>query len=192
MGIIETIAGLGYLFQKIFLLVAEGDESPKGRRFRISGWVSYLIGLPMWTVIFVAESNWILFFVEGGGAPSVVLGLVIALRGHGNAPKWLDHLAVVATLVGIGVSLYAFGGLTTINQTLELGVAIGFLAGTYYLAKKNPTGWLWYLLMNGSAGTLMWVQDYYFLTAQQAFSFLVVITAYRKARSNKSLRQAIA
>ncbi len=181
MGIIATIAGLGYLLQKIFLLIAEGDESPKGRRFRIAGWVSYLIGLPMWMVIFFKESDWILAFIEGGGAPSMALGLVIAIREKGEVPSWLNRLAILMTFVGIGVSFYHFGGLTTITQGLELGVAVGFLRGTYLLARKNPNGWLWYILMNGSAGTLMWIQEYPILTIQQAFSLTIVIIAYIKA-----------
>lgn len=189
MGVVEAFAGLGYLLQKVFLLIAEGDESARGRRWRISGWIAYLIGLPMWMVIFFIESDWILIFVEGGGAPSMVLGLVIALRGHGRAPEWLNAFAMVMTFVGIGVSLYVFGGLATLTQALELGVAIGFLFGTYLLARRNSTGWLWYLLMNGSAGTLMWMQGYPLLTLQQAFSFIVVIAAYGKAlKANRRLR----
>lgn len=181
MGIIEIVAGLGYFLQKVFLLIAEGDESVTGRLWRISGWIAYLIGLPMWLIIFYIESNWILAFVEGGGAPSIVLGLIIAIRGRGEAPEWLNLFALFMTFVGISVSLYRFGGLITFPQLLELGVAIGFLIGTYLLAKKNPMGWLWYLLMNSSAGTLMWIQGYTLLTIQQAFSFIIVITAYIKA-----------
>ena len=166
--------------------VAEGDESDRGRRFRSLGWAAYLVGLPMWMVIFVIESDWILLFVEAGGAPSMVLGFIIAIRGHGNAYEWLDRLAVIATFVGVGVSMYAFGGLVTLPQALELGVAVGFLVGTYLLAKKNPTGWVWYILMNGSAGTLMWVQEYPLLTIQQVFSLIIAITAYRKALMSDS------
>ena len=70
------------------------------------GWIAYLIGLPMWMVIFCIESDWILIFVEGGGALSMVLGLVIALRGRGRAPEWLNTFAIVMTFVGIGISLY--------------------------------------------------------------------------------------
>ncbi|MCP6719959.1 MAG: multidrug transporter [Patescibacteria group bacterium] len=181
MGVVEAFAGLGYLLQKVFLLIAEGDESVCGRRWRISGWIAYLIGLPMWMVIFFIESDLILIFVEGGGAPSMVLGLIIALRGSGKEPEWLNTFAIVMTFVGIGVSLYVFGGLVTLTQALELGVAIGFLVGTYLLARKNPTGWPWYLLMNGSAGTLMWMQEYPLLALQQAFSFIIVIAAYGKS-----------
>jgi EamA domain-containing membrane protein RarD len=185
MGIVEAIAGLGYLLQKVFLFIAEGDESSRARQFRIAGWISYLIGLPMWMVIFVIENNFILAFIEGGGVPSMVLGLIIALRGRGEAPTWLDKLAVVMAFVGIIVSTYHFGGLAEITQALELGVAVGFLGGTYFLAKKNLNGWLWYMLMNSSAGTLMWVQGYPVLTIQQAFSLAIVIMAYIKAKKVK-------
>jgi len=189
MGVVETVAGLGYLLQKIFLLVAEGNESIAGRRWRIAGWIAYLIGAPMWVTIFYLESNLILLFVEGGGIPSIVLGLIIAIRDRGKAPEWLNTLAIFMTFVGIAISLYSFGGLMTLSQILELGVAVGFLVGTYFLAKRNSNGWLWYLLMNGSAGTLMGIQGYPFLTIQQAFSFAIVAIAYGKAiRSQRHLK----
>lgn len=208
MGIVQVIAGGGYLLQKIFLLFAEGNKSATGRRLRILGWIAYLVGLPMWLIIFYDKSNWILVFVEGGGAPSMILGLIIALREQPEekppalgfiialreqpeeeeipvkeeeSPKWLDAFAVVMTCIGIGVSLYSFGGLFTLTQILELFVAIGFLIGTYLVAKKNPWGWFFYLIMNGSAGTLMWVEDLPVLAIQQAFSFLVVLMALGKA-----------
>lgn len=182
------IAGIGYFLQKVFLLVAEGDETEKARKWRIAGWSVYLIGLPMWLIVFYVENDWILFFVEAGGAPSMVLGLIIALRKRGNIPYWLDHLAIAMTILGITVSLYSFGGLVANTQFLELGVAIGFLVGTYQLAKKQPSGWLWYLLMNGSNATLMWLQGYELLMIQQLFSFLVGVLAFAKVtRSRKRI-----
>lgn len=196
LAIVQAIAGFGYLLQKILLFFAEGDKTLHGKRLRILGWSSYLIGLPMWMVVFFIEKNWILAFVEGGGLPSMLLGLLLAVKEKPKKHTWerqeeikadgglgyLDWFAFSMTIIGIVFSIYYFGGFERLSQWLETSVSVGFLAGTYMLAKKNPKGWLWYILMNGSAGSLMYYQGYAFLTFQQGISLGFVLMAYRKAR----------
>jgi hypothetical protein len=108
----------------------------------------------------------------------MILGLVNALRGIERTPKWLDRLALVCAVVGIAYSLYDFGGVTTLNQVLELGVISGVLTGTYLLAKQRPAGYLWYMLMNGSTAALMGIQGYPWLVLQQVISFGFVTYAW--------------
>ena len=141
-----------------------------------------MIGLPGWAWLFVRERNWIAFSVETGGLPAMILGLVIALRGKGQEPAWLDKIAKVAVVIGISFSLYDYGGFNTISQWLELSLVTGFLLGTYMLAKKNPKGYLWFMLMNISCAALTAYQGWYWLTVQQVVSLGFVIDAYRTQR----------
>lgn len=176
--IMQVWGGVFYLLNKIFFCISEHKPQSK-RIWRICSWIVYLIGLPAWVIIFIWEHNWIAASIETGGALSMALGLIIALRGKGKEPRWLNYIAVVVVIFGITYSLYDFGGITTINQVLELGIVIGFLIGTYMLAKERPTGYLWFLLMNGSNSVLMYIQDYPVLCLQQIVSFIIVFDAYR-------------
>lgn len=175
--ILQVWGGIFYLLNKIFLSFSERSESNK-KRWRIASWVVYLIGLPPWVIIFIIERNWIVAALEAGGAPAMVLGLVIAVRGKGKEPKWLDHIALVAIVLGFGYSLYDFGGLHTLTQWLEIGTVAGFLFGTYLLAKENASGYLWFIQMNVANGALMWVEHYPWLVLQQVVSLIFVVDAY--------------
>ncbi len=184
--ILQIWGGGFYLLNKIFFSQAERSKDDVKQKWLVRSWAVYLIGLPAWLVIFVLERNWIVFAVEAGGATGMVLGLMIAKQGIGNEPKWLDYITRVAVVMGIGVSLYDFGGITTINQVLELGTIVGFLFGTYLLAKQKASGYLWFILMNGSMGTLLAVQNYFWLVLQQALSLIFVLDAYRMNKRNKA------
>jgi len=120
--------------------------------------------------------------VEAGGATSMILGLVIARRGLGKVPKWLDYIARAAAVLGIAYSLYDLGGLTAITQLFELGIVVGFLVGTYLLAKQKPSGYPWFMLMNLSNAVLMALEGYPWLTMQQIFSFCFVLDAFLMQR----------
>ena len=91
--------------------------------------------------------------------------------------------AYVLLTVGVLYSLFDYGGLTSLSQGLEIGVTIGFLGGTYLLAKSNPLGWLLFLLMNTSTGLLMLIQGNFILAVQQAISLLFVAYGYWRAVS---------
>jgi len=146
-----------------------------------------MVGLVPWVVIFVWERNWIVASVEASALPSMILGLVIARR-KGDAtrsPKWLRKLALVFIPIGFIISLYDFGGITTINQCLEIGIVTGYIMGTYLLAKENSRGYLWLVPMHLSCGYLMWIQSYEWLTLQQALSLAFVGDAYRISRRER-------
>ena len=106
------------------------------------------MGLLPWVIIFISEHNWIAAAVEAGGAPAMLMGLSIAWRGQRQESRWLDHFTKLAVFLGLGLSFYDFGGITTLNQVLELGIASGFLIGTYLLAKEKPHGYIRKILLS--------------------------------------------
>jgi len=55
---------------------------------------------------------------------------------------------------------------------------IGFLLGSYLLAKNKTYGWLFFMLMNGSMGTLMIIQNKPILALQQTVSLCFVVYGF--------------
>lgn len=184
---LQIWGGVCYLLNKIFLSRAEGVKSD--RQWRIRGWAIYLVGLPAWVIILILKRNWIAAAIEAGGAPAMMLGLVVAAKGLEQTPWLLEKMAKVfaygVLTFGVAYSLYDFGGITTLSQVLEIGVMVGFLIGTYLLARKNPKGWLFFMLMNGSMGTLMAIQGKPILAAQQALSLCFVIAGFLRSKSGE-------
>jgi len=169
-----------FLLNKVFLSKSERCfYSEEKKKWLIYSWVVYLIGLPVWVIVFMLENNWIAACVEAGGAPAMVVGLYTALHGQGKHPLWLDYLAKMAVVGGLCISLYHFGGIFSIKQFLELGIASGFLMGTYLLAKeKTQQGYLWFLVGNITCAILMAIEGYSILMAQQIISLGFVFDAY--------------
>ncbi|MEK7570126.1 MAG: hypothetical protein AAB515_01630 [Patescibacteria group bacterium] len=183
---LQLLGGGCYLLNKIFLSISErktkSGKIHSARTLRIAAWAVYLVGLPPWVIILIHSHNWIVASVEASGAPAMVLGLIMAIRGQGSKPpRWLNHLAFACIPIGFAVSLYDFGGITTLNQCLEISLVAGFLLGTYQLALQRHSGYLWYLLMHVAGCWLMWIQNYPWLCAQQAISLLFILDAYRVA-----------
>lgn len=181
--VLQWLGGGLYLLNKIFLSFAERASfhgaDVTSRRWRIASWAVYLIGLPPWVIIFVSWRNWIAAAVEASGAPAMLLGLIIALRGTTQkTPRILHRLAVVCVPLGFAYSLWDFGGLSTLKQWLEIGLVLGFLIGTYQIAKLRPSGYLWFVLMHISCGWLMWIQGYSWLFIQQVVSLVFIADAY--------------
>jgi len=176
---LQIWGGVFYLLNKIFFSRAERSKNERFRRvWRIRSWIVYLAGLPAWVVVFISEHNWIAAGVESGGAPAMTIGLIIAWRGHGNEPKWLDYVAKLSVLIGLTLSFYEFGGIKTLNQFLELGIAAGFLMGTYMMAKDKVQGYFWLMLGNVSCASLMGLEGFFVLMAQQTVSLFFVTDAY--------------
>lgn len=181
--LLQLLGGAGYLLNKVFFSIAERARM-KGcavneRQWRIAAWVAYIIGLPLWVVIFVWQHNWIAAAVEASGAPAMCLGLLMAMKGFDyKAPQWLDILALFCIVFGFLYSLYYFGGITAFTQWLEIGLVAGFLIGTYQLAKDRPSGYLWLVLMHICCGILMLVQSRELLFWQQLASLGFIADAY--------------
>lgn len=182
--VLQWLGGGFYLLNKVFFSFAERAQargrSEQSRQWQIASWIVYLAGLGPWVIIFVSWRNWIAASVEASGTPAMILGLVTALRlGESRkAPQWLDFTAITLIVLGFGFSFYDFGGLRTLNQWLEVGLVTGFLIGTYLLAKKRASGYLWFILMHVSCGSLMWIQHYPWLTLQQVVSLGFILDAY--------------
>jgi hypothetical protein len=190
---LQVLGGGFYLLNKIFLWQSERSRrqghKDAGQRWRIAAWAVYLLGLPPWIIIFIGWRNWIAASVEASGAPSMVLGLVIAIRGvKAEPPRWLDHFALACIPLGFLYSLWDFGGFRTLNQWLETALVVGYLVGTYELAKERARGYLWFVLMHIACGWLMWIQGYPWLLAQQIVSLVFIIDAWRVERETRLRR----
>jgi hypothetical protein len=183
---LQIWGGLFFLLNKIFLSRAERTEKKypqKKHLWRILSWIVGLIGIPAWIVIFIWERNWIAFALELGGLPGMVLALVIAVRGIGKEPRWLHYVAIFAIIFGLAYSLYDFNGLNTLTQFAELALAAGFLIGTYQIARKKLSGYLWYVIMHLACILLMYLENYPWLVTQQIISIGFVIDAYQVKKS---------
>lgn len=187
--LLQVWGGLFFLLNKIFFSLKERSIHQRWKkRWQVWSWVVYLIGLPGWIIIFIIERNWIAASLEASGAPAMVLGLMIAIRGHGKSPRWLDVLAKVIMVAGIAYSLYDFGGLTTVTQLLEVVLVSAYLIGTYQLAHERANGYLCYIVMHVSCGWLMWIQNYPWLFWQQVVSLGFVLDAYFMWRKKQAAR----
>lgn len=191
MDLILQIWGGGfYLFNKIFFSLAEGKKPETKRSYKIWGWIFYLLGVPAWVIILAAKHDWIAASIEAGGVPAMLFGLFTVYQDRKNPNKMFDRVAALCTygslIVGVGYSFYDYGGITSLSQLLEMGVMIGFLVGSYLLAKNNLYGWLFFMLMNGSMGSLMLLQHKPILAAQQGLSLCFVIYGFITAKNERS------
>lgn len=177
--------GSGYLLNKLFFARAERASNFQHKLTLLRwAWIAYLVGLPPWVYIFISERNWIAAAVESSGVPAMLIGLIASWQGRNQTGQhtWLDHLAKLMVVTGLGLSLYDSGGLTKPTQFMELGVAAGFLLGTYLMAKGKPQGYFWLMVGNVSAASLMLQQGYYVLGVQQLVSLALVMDAFRVQR----------
>jgi len=180
---LQIWGGIGYLLAKILLAFAEGMDN--GRKLRIIGWFSYLIGIPAWIILLAGKNNWVVASIDLGSVPSMILGIVTAWKQDIQVNKAFDMFVKVFTffmiILGTIYSVYYFHGITAFSQILEIIITFGFLLGTYLLAKKNPVGWLLFALMCTCMGILMFIQDKTLLVFQQGISLIVVIAGYIRA-----------
>ena len=184
--------GASYLINKIFFALAEGKKQNIKRKLKFYGWAIYILGVPAWVLILLSKQNWIAASIEAGGIPSMFLGLYTVYKNSKLPNSIFDKVASFFTYgsiaLGVSYSLFDYGGITSFSQVLEMGVMLGFLLGSYLLAKNNRTGWLFFMLMNGSMATLMFVQNKPLLTAQQIVSLSFVIYGFRASRKIKPLK----
>jgi len=179
-----------YLSNKILLAIAESRPKKSKRLFKLAGWLIYIFGVPAWVIILISEQNWIAASIEVGGVPSMLLGLYNVYNKKGGSSKHFDISALTVTYaslaLGVGYSILEYGGINSVTQLLEFGVMIGFLLGSYFLAKSRSFGWLFFMLMNGSMAMLMFIQNKPILSVQQLLSLCFVAYGYTSAtRFNK-------
>ena len=177
---LQLWGGLCYLLHKIFSFQYERTKKDV---WLTTAWIVYIAGLPAVVAILLKEHNWIFAWLELSALPLMILGLILAAKKLSGAEiglrlKVLDPLVYILIGIGLGYSLRDFGGLTTLNQGLELGASGGFLIGTYLQGKKNPRAYLFYILMNLSAGVLLWRENYIWFTLQQIASIGFIVAAW--------------
>ena len=180
--ILQIWGGSFYLTNKILFALAEGRPEGRKRTLRIAGWAIYILGVPPWVMILLSDRNWIAASIEAGGVPAILFGLYTVYKGSQGYHRPFNAIALFFTygslLLGVGYSLFDQNGINTVSQVLELGVMIGSLLGSYLLAKRNPEGWLFFMLMNGSMAALMFLQDKPILSIQQMLSLCFVIYGF--------------
>ncbi len=189
---LQIWGGSFYLINKILFALAEGKNQKIKRNLKLNGWAIYIFGVPAWVIILLSEQNWIAASIEAGGVPSMLLGLHTVYQNSNSPNRLFDKVASFFTYgsiaLGVGYSLFDYGGITSFSQILEMGVMLGFLLGSYLLAKNNRTGWLFFMIMNGSMATLMLIQHKPLLAVQQIVSLSFVIYGFRASRKIKPLK----
>jgi len=184
--------GVFYLANKILLAIAEGKAQKAKRFLKLSGWSIYILGVPAWVIILVSKQNWIAASIEVGGVPSMLLGLYSVYKKSSVSPRRLDLFAKLVTyaslVLGVGYSIHEYGGINSVTQCLEIGVMVGFLLGSYFLARNQTYGWLFFVLMNGSMASLMFIQSKPILSIQQLCSLCFAVYGYIVAiKTNKRI-----
>lgn len=185
---LQIWGGSFYLVNKALFAFAERFGEDKKRTIRITAWIVYILGVPPWVLILISDRNWIAASVEAGGLPSMLFGLSHAYQRHKTPSPTFSRIAASMTyaslVLGLGYSLWERSGITSLSQLLECGVMIGFLMGSYLLAKQNLKGWLFFMLMNASMASLMLVQHKPILGFQQLASLGFVIYGFVVASRN--------
>lgn len=180
--ILQLWGGGFYLANKILFALAEGQPEHSKRALQMAGWMIYILGVPPWVLILISDRNWIAASIEAGGVPAMLFGLYTVYKGGQGFNRRFNFIASFFTygslVLGVGTSVIDQHGINTLSQVLELGVMVGFLLGSYLLAKRNPRGWLLFMLMNGSMAALMLLQDKPILSIQQILSLCFVIYGY--------------
>ena len=181
-----------YLINKILFALAENKKEDLKRKLKLYSWAIYILGVPAWVIILLSKHNWIAASIEAGGVPSMLFGLYNVYKNAKVPNRTFDKVASLFTfgsiVLGVGYSLFDYGGVSSISQVLEIGVMLGFLLGSYLLAKNNSKGWLFFMLMNGSMATLMLIQHKPLLAFQQIASLSFVIYGYFLSKQkNKSV-----
>ena len=190
--LLQIWGGSFYLTNKICFALAEGRQDHHTKRsLKLFGWLIYILGVPAWITILIIKHNWIAASIEAGGLPAMFFGLLNVYTKNKNPNKTFDYIVSLFTygsiLLGVGYSLYDFGGIVSISQVLEIGVMTGFLFGSYLLAKNNVNGWLFFMLMNGSMGALMLIQNKPILMLQQGVSLCFVVYGFIVACKSKKI-----
>lgn len=187
MDLLLQIWGGGcYLLNKIFFAIAEKQVSATKRKLKLGGWIIYILGVPAWVIILVGHQNWIAASIEAGGIPAMLLGLYNTYHSNKKPNKVFNIVVSICTYsaltFGVLYSINHHGGIISLSQVLELGVMLGFLLGSYYMAKNNPLGWLFFMLMNLSMASLMFLQEKPILMAQQLLSLCFVVYGLIQSR----------
>ena len=191
---LQIWGGLFYLTNKVLFALSVGQIDTRRRLIQVMAWIIYILGVPAWVILLVGQHDWIAASIEAGGVPAMLLGLYNTVKGSVQPHRLFNVLVSLCTYAsltfGLLYSLNHHGGLVSLSQMLEIGVMIGFLLGTYLLAKNREQGWLFFMLMNISMAALMMLQDKPILMGQQFLSLCFVLYSYVKIRQGRRKRTA--
>jgi hypothetical protein len=187
MDLILQIWGGGfYLINKVLFSVAEAKPAEIKKSIKIKAWIIYILGVPAWVTILIGHQNWIAASIEAGAIPAMLLGLYNTYYDNKKHNRWFNRIVACSTYgslaFGLIYSMVTHGGIVSVSQILEIGVMMGFLLGSYAIAKNNPVGWLFFMLMNLSMASLMLLQDKPILMVQQLVSLFFVVYALIQSR----------
>lgn len=190
MDLILQIWGGGfYLLNKLLFAVAQGKPAALHKKISLLAWVIYILGVPAWVIILLGHQNWIAASIEAGGVPAMLLGIYNTYHDNRKHNRFFNRFVAFCTyaslLFGLSYSVFVHGGIVSVTQLLEIGVMMGFLLGSYAVAKNKDVGWLFFMLMNLSMAALMYLQDKPILMAQQLLSLCFVGYALMVARQAK-------
>jgi len=184
---LQIWGGSCYLLNKVLFSASESQNQSLKRKLKILGWLIFILGVPAWVIILVSNNNWIAVAIEAGGIPAMLLGLYNTIHNHQKVNRVFNRIVSISTyssvVFGLSFSIYHHAGITSLTQVLEIGIMLGFLLGSYLLAKGNSNGWLFFMLMNISMATLMLIQEKPVLMVQQLVSLCFVIYGFTKSRS---------
>lgn len=193
--VLQVWGGFFYLLNKIFFALSEGRTGATSKNFTLSAWCFYIIGVPAWVIILISHQNWIAASIEAGTVPAILLGLYNAYHNNEKPNEKFNNTVKVCTyfsvVFGLLYSVNYHSGITSLSQVLEVGMMLGLLLGSYYMARSNILGWLYFMLVNLSAAALMLLQDKPILMAQQLLSLCFVIYGYIKARHKLNMAQLV-
>lgn len=185
--LLQIWGGSCYLLNKILFSVSESQNEAIKRKLKILGWLIFILGVPAWVIILVSNNHWIAASIEAGGIPAMLLGLYNTIHNHQKVNRAFNRIVSICTYsslaFGLSFSIYYHGGITSLTQILEVGVMFGFLLGSYLLAKNNSNGWLFFMLMNISMASLMFIQETPVLMVQQLLSLCFVVYGFTTSRS---------
>jgi hypothetical protein len=189
MDLILQIWGGGfYLINKILFALSESKQDLLKKQLKIIGWIIYILGVPAWVIILVGHQDWIAASIEAGGIPAMLLGLYNTYHDHKKPHKIFNYFVSFSTYAalafGLIYSVNFHGGISSISQILEIGVMLGFLLGSFYMAKNSPNGWLFFMLMNISMASLMYLQEKPILMAQQLLSLCFVVYGFKQSKKS--------
>lgn len=186
--LLQLWAGGFYLLNKVLFAVSQTQQEATQRKINLGAWTCYLVGVPAWVVILVGKQNWIAASIEAGGIPAMLLGLYNVYHRNQKTNLRFNQVVTVCTysslVLGVGYSLLHHGGINSVSQILEVGVMLGFLLGSYLMAKSDNRGWLFFMLMNISMAALMLLQNKGVLAGQQLLSLAFVVYGYVMATKN--------
>jgi len=181
---LQIWGGAFYLANKIFFSLSETKVDDKKLQFKLLAWSTYLIGVPAWVVLLIGKNDWIAASIEASGIPSMLLGWYATFYKTEVSPvvtKIVKYITYIAIGTGLSVSIQHYGGIVSVSQCLEIGVTLGFLAGSYLMTQHNRNGYLFFMLMNVSMASLMAIQGKNILMIQQLLSLSFVIYGYSQA-----------